>query len=533
MTKKIKDILRCYAMGMGIRSISSAFNVSRNTVRKYVRTFQSSGLTIEQLQSLSEHHVEEMFCSQCERNRKPSSRQVELESLLPEYAARSKQKGVTIQSLYEEYKQQHPQGYQRTLFGTMLQRYTFTTRAIGHVEHYAGDQMYIDYAGDKLEVADAETGEVRKVEVFVAILPCSQYTYCEACWSQSKEDLIRSCENALAYFGGVPMAIVPDNLKAAVTRSDRNEPIINEEFQLFAEHYQCAVYPARVRHPKDKALVENAVKLMYRSVYTDIEGQIFHDLESLNAAIHQSLLSFNQRKLTGRKESRLQLFESVEKGFLQPLPTTRYQMKERKSVTVMRNSYVTLYKHHYSVPKEYIGKRVELVYDNERIDIYYGLRLVTTHQRDDTPYAYTQKSAHHLPGRQGSYEQDLDDIYQRAGTIDNIVLCYLKEVAMSKKYLPQAFRSCRGILSLENRFGQDRLVAACACATDLKVYGYQEVLDILTRGADVDYLELQEGEKLHEGENQVSFVPKQHKNIRGKAYFASTSKSITITNNNH
>ena len=159
------------------------------------------------------------------------------------------------------------------------------THVVVHVKHYAGDQMYIDFAGDKLEVVDSESGECRNVEVFVAILPCSHYTYCEAVWSQSRQDLIRACENALHFYGGVPMEIVPDNLKAAVTRSDHNEPVINEEFTAFAEHYGCTVYPARVCHPKDKALVENAVKLLYRSVYADIEGLVFNSLESLNAAI--------------------------------------------------------------------------------------------------------------------------------------------------------------------------------------------------------------------------------------------------------
>ena len=255
MTRKLKDILRCYASGMSIRSISAVFEISRNTVRGYVRQFQECGLTMEKLQSIPEHHLQEMFCSGIEHSKQPSARQKELEALLPEYAARVKRKGVTVKSLYEEYIKSHPGGYQRSAFGRYLQRYTLSTRAVGHVEHYAGDQMYIGYAGDKLEIVDAETGDVRIVDVFVAILPCSHYTYCEASWSQRKEDLIKSCENALHFFGGVPMAIVPDNLKSAVTRGDRNEPVINEDFSAFAEHYGCAVYPARVRHPKDKALV--------------------------------------------------------------------------------------------------------------------------------------------------------------------------------------------------------------------------------------------------------------------------------------
>ena len=166
----------------------------------------------------------------------------------------------------------------------------------------------------------------------------------------TKEDLIKACENAIQYFEGVPAAIVPDNLKAAVTRSDRNEPVINDDFAAFAEYYGCVVYPARVRHPKDKALVENAVKLLYRSIYLDIEGMTFSSLEELNTAIHISLLDFNEKVMAGREMSRKEIFLHGEKDYLRPLPVKRYVMKERKLMTVGKNSYVSLFKHHYSVP---------------------------------------------------------------------------------------------------------------------------------------------------------------------------------------
>jgi len=524
MTTKLANILHCYAMGMGIKSISVAFELSRNTVRKYVRLFQESGIPMEQLLLMPASRIQEIFGGGSERERTPSVRQLELEALLPEYAARLTRKGVTVKSLFEEYRRDHPNGFRHASFGLYIQRYRLVSRPVGHVEHYAADHMYIDFAGDRLQIVDELTGEVRSVEVFVAILPCSHYTYCEAVWSQKKEDLIKACENALFFYGGVPMAIVPDNLKSAVTRSDRNEPIINDDFAAFAEHYGCAVYPARVRHPKDKALVENAVKLMYKSVYTDVEGLMFHNLESLNAAIIQSLSKFNDRSLTGRSQSRRQLFEDVEKDYLRTLPTVRYQMKERKSVTVMRNSYVTLGKHHYSVPKEYIGKRVDIVYDADTLEIFHGLRLVTTHHRDDTPYGYTQKEAHNLPGRHGSYEKNLDEVFERAAQIDNIVLLYLREVASQKKYPPQAFRSCRGILALEKTFGLDRLVGACACASQMRVYGYQDVVGILNRGDDSDFLP-----QADEYTDRGSSLP-HHKNIRGREYF---SKSITKSNKNN
>ena len=194
----------------------------------------------------------------------------------------------------------------------------------------------------------------------------------------------------------------------------------------------------------------------------------------------------------------------------------------------MRNSYVTLNKHHYSVPKEYVGKRVDIVYDVDTLEIFHGLRLVTTHHRDDTPYGYTQKEAHNLPGRHGSYEKNLDEVFERAAQIDNIVLLYLKEVASQKKYMPQAFRSCRGILSLEKKFGQDRLVAACACASQMRVYGYQDVIGILNRGDDSDFLPQADEDTA----NNLSLP--HHKNIRGREYFTkSTIKLTTKLNRNN
>ena len=419
---------------MGIKSIADAFDISRNTVRKYVRLYQQSGLSMENLLSMPSHKVQELLGPSAERAVIPSERRQQLEALLPEYAERLKQRGVMVKTLFEEYSSTHPDGYRHAQFEALLYRYRLKTKAVGHVEHYAGDQMYVDFAGDRLAIVEPETGEKRKVEVFVAILPCSHYTYCEAVWSQKKEDLIKASENALHFYGGVPLAIVPDNLKSAVTSSDRHEPVIQEDFAAFAEHYGMAVYPARVRKPKDKALVENAVKLLYRSVYVDIKDREFHSLEELNEAIRASLERFNERKLSGRNQSRRQLFESVERDFLRPLPAMRHQMRQRKSVTVMRNSYVTLNKHHYSVPTKYIGKRVELVYDADTVEIFHSLTLVTSHHRDDTPYTYTQKEAHNLPGHHGAYEKDLDELYSRAAQIDNILLLFLKNVATAAKY---------------------------------------------------------------------------------------------------
>lgn len=502
---------------MGINETANTFHISRNTVRKYVRLFISSGKTTDQLLTLSEEHLRGMFGCKEFRNREPSQRQIELDALIPGYVARLSRKGMTVRKLFKEYREAYPDGFQESAFKRAVRQYRVHSKVVGHVEHYAADQMYVDFAGDKLEVVDEMTGEVKKAEMFVAILPFSHYTYCEAVWSQRKEDLIKACQNAFQYFEGVTAAIVPDNLKAAVTMSDRNEPVINEEFAAFAEHYGCAVYPARVRHPKDKALVENAVKLLYRSVYLDIEGMVFHSLEALNTAIHISLLDFNEKPMAGREISRRDMFLRGEKDFLRPLPERPFLMKERKLMTVGKNCYVSLFKHHYSVPREHVGKRVVILYDADIVEIYCGLNHIATHERCDIPYTYSWKKEHNLPGHYGPYDKDLEDLFTKAAAIDNIVLNYLREVEHVMQYPPKAFSSCRGILSLEKKYGTERLVAACACASQKSEYGYQALRQVLEQGDDADYLPDEEG--------TTPVTPEQpkvtlHKNIRGREYYS-------------
>lgn len=516
MNSKIKNILKCYAAGMGIKETADTFHASRNTIRKYVRLFLSSGRDIEQFLSLSQDQLDEIFGAEESRHREPSSKRIELEALLPGYVSRLSRKGVSVRSLFKEYHAEYPDGLLLSSFKRAIREYKFHIKVVGHVEHYAADQMYVDFAGDRLEVADEMTGETKKAEIFVAILPFSHYTYCEAVWSQRKEDLIRGCENAMLYFEGAPAAIVPDNLKAAVTRSDRNEPVINEDFAAFAEHYGCAVYPARVRHPKDKALVENAVKLLYRSVYRDIEGMTFPSLEELNTAIRVSLHDFNERTMAGRDVSRREMFLRGEKDYLRPLPQNRYVVKERKLMTVGKNSYVSLFKHHYSVPKEHVGKRVTILYDADMVEIYCGMSLVATHVRNDIPYAYSWKKEHNLPGHYGPYDKDLEELFKRASEMDNIVLAYLREVERVMQYPPKAFRSCRGILALEKKYGRERLIAACACADQKLQYGYQALRQVLELGEDADFLPDEEGK----AQSCVAPpTPPVHKNIRGRDYY--------------
>lgn len=253
---------------------------------------------------------------------------------------------------------------------------------------------------------------------------------------------------------------------------------------------------------------------------------VFPSLDELNTAIHISLHDFNERLMAGRNMSRKDMFLQGEKDFLRPLPEKPFVIKERKLMTVGKNCYVSLFKHHYSVPREHVGKRVVILYDADTVEIYCGLNLVATHDRCDIPYTYSWKKEHNLPGHYGPYDKDLEELFKRAAEMDNIVLDYLHEVDAMMQYPPKSFSSCRGILSLEKKYGTDRLVAACACASMKAAYGYQTVREILEQGEDADFLPDEDGTAC----GPTAAVPAPvHKNIRGREYYSRKTNPTTPT----
>mgnify|MGYP002073484676 CR=1 FL=1 len=274
---------------------------------------------------MSDTELEALFGSSEPPDR--GNRYEQLHGMLPDLEKRFKQKGVTIDLLRNLYRQAYPDGYGHTQFHNYFTVYIGRAKPVMHLEHKAGGKMYIDFAGEKLSVTDQETGEMQSLEVFIAILGCSQLTYVEAVPTQRKQDFIGVCENALQYFGGVPAAIVPDNLKSAVTKSSKYEPTINESFADFAEHYGTAILPARAYRPRDKSLVEGMVKIVYHRIYAQLNAHTYFTIAALNAAIREALEQLNNAPFKGRNYSRRQQFEEVEKEALQPLPVYRYEFK--------------------------------------------------------------------------------------------------------------------------------------------------------------------------------------------------------------
>ncbi len=513
---RIKQVLRCYVAGKGTKSISSLLDISRNTVKKYINTFNQCGKSIEEVLAMDETALLNLFNEEPDR-RPPiprSDRYEELMDRMPEYTRMLRKKGVTKQMLFQLYRQEFPDGYMRTQFYRTLQNYLIQSAPIAHLEHKAGDRMYVDFAGDRLHLVDKETGEKVPVEVFVAILPCSQLTYVEAVLSQKKEDFIHACEDAFYFYGGTPQAIVPDNLKAAVTHPNKYESELNEDFAAFADHYGCTALPARVRRPRDKALVEGAVKLIYRTIYPMVEEKEYYDLEGLNAAIRVALEIHNNANLTGRNYSRREQYEEIERPCMGPLNPIRFEIKKRAIATVQMNGYVRLDKHYYSVPVELIRKKVHLHYDSTTVSIYYKYECVATHPIGAKPFGYTT-NPDHLPKSQQNYlDWDPATFLDQAAEIGEPVKEYLTRVIEARRYPEQAYKSCKGILSLGKKVGEERLVKACRLGLILQHYSYQAIEQILTNRQEEFIMNEEET-----SDDTVPTIP-QHKNIRGKEYYS-------------
>ena len=503
---KLRQIIRLYCQGTGIKTIHGMVGTSRNTIKKYVRVWNTLDMDFEAFSARSDSELSVIFTTPVAKIHS-SPRMRELEPLLPELCKRLKKKGMTREILYKEYLEKHPDGYSRSSFNNAIHTYLQLSKPVMHVEHKAGDKMYIDFAGSKLRVGQGEA--VREVEVFVAILGCSQLTYVEAVDSQRKEDLILACQNALRYFGGVPKAIVPDNLRSAVTRGSKYEAVLNDEFAAFAEHYGVTIVPARVYKPRDKSLVEGAVKLIYRSIYTRLEGLSFDTLVSLNESILPALEMHNNKPFSGRSYSRREQFEEIEREALSALNPIDYQVHKQVMVTVMKNGYIRLGEdiHYYSVPYTYIGKKVKILYTTALVKVYYQYTMIACHERIKSKYHYTTNEDHLASQHRFLTEWSPDKFIQQAQAIHEDVALYISKVLELKPYPEQAYKSCSGILSFARRVGSERLTNACRWAMNLSQYNYPVIEEILRKRLD----QLQAEEELTE-------IP-PHSNIRGREYY--------------
>lgn len=505
---KLRRVLQLYHQGKSKLFISKYLELSRNTVDKYINQCLLLDQPIEEILKVSDLELEKLFIEKPPPE--PSKKLKDLHSFFPYMEKMMKKTGVTRSMMWQEYITLHPDGYRSSMFCERYNRWTKRTNPVMHINHKAGDKVYVDYAGKTLEVVDKETGEVTEVQFFVAVLGASQYTYAEATPSQGKDDFVASVENALHFFGGVPAAIVPDNLKSAVTKSNRYEPTLNETFLDFAEHYNTTVLPARVYKPRDKSLVEGAVKILYTRIYTELRKHTYTSLKELNAAIWKALEKHNLAKFSGRSYSRTDLFNELEKKVLTQLPQKRYEIKHMSRVTVMQNGHVCLGvdKHYYSVPYQYIRKKVKLLYTSQQVEVYYKYNRIAVHARNMTRYNYTTIPEHMASTHKFMTDWTPQRFINWAESIGDPVKRLLINILDKKQHPEQAYKSCMGILSLEKKVGKQRLINACKRALEYNIHNYKIVQNILEKNLD----------KVN-GSKEVDEDLPVHHNIRGNKYY--------------
>jgi transposase len=503
----IRHILRLHTQNQTQSEIIVQTGISRKVLKKHIRDFKESGLSFIEINELSDVDLEELF-PKPEEN--PLNEKLQtLFNLFPAIDKELKRKGVTRMLLWEEYKSKHPDGVEKSQFLWHFSQWKSRIAPVMRKEHKAGDKLYIDFAGDKLFITNKQTEKSIPVEIFVSVLGASQLTYVEAIMSQQKEDFIPACENALHYYGGVPAAIVPDNLRSAVTKSNKYEPAINETFADFAEHYNTTILPARAYKPKDKALVEIAINIIYTRIYAKLRGIIFYSLEELNIAIGIALEEHNNQILTGKDYTRRQRFEEVEKATLLPLPMLRYEFKKQLYITVKKDGYVSLSadKHYYSVPHGYIGKKVKIMYSPYNVEIFYNYERIAIHKRTRTAYKCTTDNEHLPASHRFMNELGPDKFLRQAGEIHQDVKLYISIILHTKEHPEQAYKKCVGILGFGKKVGNERLIRACQRGLHYGIYNYKIIKKILEKGLD-----------RQDEENEQLKMP-QHNNIRGKDYY--------------
>lgn len=503
---KVRQIIKLYSQQMGKRKIGERLGMSRHTVKFYIDYFHSLKTTKDELFKLTDFELNKLFHPPKEILL--NDRLKQLYDFFPVMQTQLRRRGMTVAKQFIEFKSKYPQSYAETSFYCYYNQWCKKVNPTMHIEHKVGDKMYVDYAGGTLPYVDTDTGEIKNAQVFVAILGWSQYAYVEAMPSQTVEDFIAACENAMRYFKGVPLAIVPDNLKSAVIKASKYEPTVNENFKAFADHYGVAVLPARSRKPQDKAHVENMVKLSYQKIYTNIPEKQIVPLSELNKQIGIHLAALNDAELTGKECSRTDQW-MMELPSLQALPDTGYEMRKIKQVTVTKfgHVYLTEDQHYYSVPFELIGKKLKLQYSRSEVDLYDQYELVASHKRIRSRGNYSTEPSHMPPQHRYVTEWSPGFFIEKAKAIDPVVEYYIVQVLAKKQHPEQAYKSCMGILSFAKRVGNIRLIKACKRAHEIGYYNYKIIDDILKNNLD----------KYDEDPEPVPMPA--HDNIRGGNYY--------------
>jgi len=503
----IKQLLLMHQQGASNRKIADVLCINRSTVNDYVTKLKAYHLDIVELLSLPDPVLERKFTMGTAAYKE--SRFEEFKLQISYFEKELSRKHVTRKLIWEEYVAAHPDGYRYSQFCYHLSQLLVARKPTAVLEHHPGEKLYIDFAGDTMPYIDRETGEVKQAQVFVATLPYSNYTFLMAVPSQKSEDFLHALACGLAYFGGSPKIVVPDNLKAAVTKTDKYEPDINHIMEDFANHYGFVVCPARTYKPRDKAAVENSVKIIYQWIYARLRKRTFFSVNEINIAFNEEVTKYNQTRMQQKPYSREEKFLADEQQKLTSLPEQIFEIKHYADLRVATNNciYIGRDKHYYSVPYQYIGAKVSVIYTRTLVQIYCQGRAIATHPRVQG-YGYTTLSEH-LGSTHLHYKERSPYYYIQTAEKRSAVLHQFMKLIFEQTQTPETvYRRCDGLLSLQRKTDPLIFDRACQRAIDNNVLTYKFVENTIKNKT---YLV-----------NELDFNEKtlpRHENIRGEKYY--------------
>ena len=484
--EQLKQVLQLKKDGVAIREIVRRTGISRNAIKRYLSRLAQSADQPEAALS------NKQLADKAYNNDTLSFTTARQDALMKhfDYAEKELHKtGVNRQMLWVEYKEQHPDGYTYSRYCYHFNIFLKHADVSMHLEYQPGDVIMIDFAGKKLSYIHPDTGEVIQCETFIAILPYSGLIFCQPVHTQRTADFVSCINSMLKFYGAVPKTILCDNLKTAVKRPSKYEPVFTEICNQLSEHYQTTFSATRPYSPRDKAMVERAVSIVYSNIYAPLRNDNFFSLEELNHAMQLQLGALNDKPYKNSVYSRLYLYEQYERNKLRLLPEKAFVHKKLVLATVQRNYHIQLSEDHlyYSVPHTYVGKKVKVLYDNNTVEVYYDYARIALHIRKSTNKAYTTLIEHMPPNHLHMHKVKgwtKETLLSQAAKIGQYTRHAAQHMLDNSIYIEQNYKACFGMLMLEKKYTAFRLEAACQRACNGTRINYTMIRNILQKGLD-------------------------------------------------
>lgn len=505
--RQIREILRQkWPLKRTHREVAHSLGISPGAVGSVLLRAQALEWDWEKVKALSDTELEDNLygppAAPGSQRRAPDWAQLHLELRKPH---------VTLELLHMEYLQQNPQGYKYSQFCALYRQWRQQRGPVMRQEHEAGEKLFVDYAGARPHYIDRATGERVPVELFVAVLGASNYTFAQVSPSQRGPDFIASHVAALQFFGGVPRALVPDQLRSAVIGPCRYEPDLQRTYEEMARHYGTVVVPARPARPRDKAKVEVGVLVVERWVLARLRNLTFFSFAELSEHVAQLLEELNRRPMRVYRASRQELFERLDRPALRPLPQESFVYGKWKQARVNIDYHVEYEGHYYSVPHALCGRQVELRVTVATVEVYDRGQRVASHLRSEARGHHTTVAEHMPKAHQQHHKWAPSRLLHWASTVGPQTHLLVERILQERPHPEQGYRSCLGILRLGKRYSDARVEAACGRALACGARSYRHVESILRRGLDAVPVATEDPALAPAGSS--------HPNIRGRSYY--------------